>query len=114
MRVALHEFGHRVQAANPALDAIFQAYHARRTTGESLQQLRRLVPGVGYRTDEVSLPDKFIHPYFGKMYPGGALEMLTMTLERMLDNDSSGLLTLYQSDRELFELAVGLLTGWMP
>jgi SPP1 gp7 family putative phage head morphogenesis protein len=115
LRTALHEFGHRIQAANPALDRILQDYHARRTAGEQLVRMSALRPGWGYRASEVTKPDKFLDPYFGKIYgERGALEMLTMTYERLLGDDRAALLDLYLRDRELFELAVGLLTGWSP
>lgn len=121
LRTALHEFGHRIQAALPDLDRLFQDYHARRTAGEPLQRLRDLVPGAGYGPGEKTRPDKWMDAYFGKVYDEqrgtigeGALEMLTMTLERMLDRDVTALRLLYQRDRELFELAVGVLTGWAP
>lgn len=115
LRVAVHEFGHRIQSVLPALDRIFQDYHATRTAGESLVKLKTLQPNRAYKSDEVTLPDNWLNPYFGKMYgERGALEMLTMTFEHVLGGSPEALLDLYKRDRELFELAVGLLTGWAP
>lgn len=117
---AVHEYAHRVQAALPALDALFQDLHRRRTAGEDLRPLRTLTGG-SYRADERARPDKYINPYQGKEYSsGGALEVMTMALEYVLGADPARRETLqdlrrvYNEDRELFDFVVGLLFHWKP
>ena len=48
-------------------------FYKRRTDGESLQWL-----GTGYRSDEKTRKDNFIHPYMGKDYGGNDFELVSM------------------------------------
>lgn len=116
---AVHEYTHRLQAALPALDALFQDLHRRRTAGESLQSLRALT-GHAYRADERARPDKYINPYQGKEYADGAKEVMTMALEYVIGADAATRSTLhnfkrvYNEDRDLYDFVVGLLFNWKP
>lgn len=118
--VAVHEYAHRLQAALPELDRLFQDLHARRTAGAQLKPMRLF--GPGYARTEMTREDHYVHPYMGKEYSGrGALEVMSMALESVLSAAGSraphridDLRKMYTQDRELFDLAVGLLFGWKP
>ncbi len=119
VRSAVHEYAHRVQHALPGLDAYFQQLHRRRTGGEDLERLSVLTGNWAYRANERARPDDYINPYFGKEYPdngtiGGALEVMTMTFERVLGDRLDDFAQLAEGDRELLELAIGLLLRWRP
>lgn len=62
-RVAVHEFGHRMEHVIPAIRKLEKQFYDRRTAGESLQWL-----GPPYRKEEVTRFDKFLSPYMGKDY----------------------------------------------
>ncbi len=117
---AVHEYAHRVQAALPALDALFQDLHRRRTAGEPLVRLRDITGG-GYARNELTRRDKYIDAYQGKEYSGGrALEVMSMALETTLAVDPAAKHSLtrfnklYNEDREMFDFVVGLLFHWKP
>lgn len=122
---ALHEYAHRLQAALPALDKMFQDLHRRRTSGDKLKRLRDLVPGVNYGASEVAREDQYFNPYQGREYPNmGPMEVLTMAFEAVLGQaggsaSSRGQAARYFSaiwsqDREMVDLVVGLLLHWKP
>ena len=77
---AIHELGHRMERVVPGMLQAEQAFYNRRTAGESLQRLKD-VTGVGYRSDETTRKDDFIHPYMGKDYGGTAYELVSMGFE---------------------------------
>lgn len=121
--VAVHEFAHRLQASLPELDDLFQQLHRRRTDGTKLKRLRDLTGSRSYKTSEVTREDHYYSPYQGKEYGSGrgALEMMTMAFEALLSVHESSLphrvesfRKMYTVDREMFELAIGLLFGWKP
>lgn len=62
-RVAIHEFGHRMEHVMPELRKLEKQFYDRRTKGESLQWL-----GPPYGKNEVTRFDKFLDPYMGKDY----------------------------------------------
>ncbi len=120
---AVHEYTHRLQHALPRLDDFFQDLHHLRTAGDPLKTLRRLLPGRGYGTDEVTREDKYVHPYQGREYSHpslpyqgkhGALEVMTMAFEDVLANDARRLADLLSKDREMFNLVIGLLYHYVP
>jgi hypothetical protein len=122
---ALHEYAHRLQAALPALDKVFQDLHRRRTAGDKLKQLRELHPGSGYGRDEVTREDSYFTPYQGREYPhGGALEVMTMAFEAVLSQAGGAagsrgraehnFSRIWTFDREMVDLVVGLLLHWKP
>lgn len=78
---AVHELGHRFETTVPGLAALEQRFYERRTAGEPTQKLSSLVPGHGYRSNEVSRPDDFFDPYAGKVYPDKYFEVFTMGME---------------------------------
>lgn len=115
---AIHEYAHRLQAALPDLDALFQQLHRRRTAGDRLRHL-----GRGYGRNEVGREDHYFDAYQGKEYSsGGALEVLTMAFQALLSVDPAApdprhlqnFRAMYTQDPEMFRFAVGLLFGWEP
>ncbi|MEQ8346164.1 MAG: phage minor head protein [Sneathiellaceae bacterium] len=116
----VHEFTHRLQAAMPELDRYFQDLHKRRTVGEELLRLSQLT-GFAYGPRERARRDKYVNPYFGKEYwdlgpgqPEGALEVMTMSYDRLLGDNDEKWFEFLRHDRQLVELAIGLLFRWRP
>lgn len=116
---AEHEYAHRLQAALPKLDLLFQDEHRSRTAGEPRLNLKELHPNIGYRHDEFTRKDKYFDSYQGSEYtPGVALEVLTMAFHTILgemDWRNAGMWrNLLLIDPEMAHLAIGLLFGWKP
>ncbi len=118
---ALHEYAHRLQHAIPELDDYFQALHARRTAGDSLERLGNLYPKHGYGRSEVTRKDKYRNAYQGRIYSGqsylgkeGALEVMTMAFQDALSGNAADMLSLINTDREMFDLVIGLLFNYVP
>lgn len=118
---AVHEFAHRLQHALPELDDIFQELHRKRTSGDSLERLMDIT-NLRYGRGEVARKDKYLDPYQGKEYAWSkgheALEVMSMGLEAVLGVDVNRqetiarLQKMYDVDKEMVELVVGLLFGW--
>lgn len=118
---AVHEYAHRLQHAIPELDDIFQTLHERRTAQDPLERLRDLYPRIKYRIDEVVRKDQYRDYYQGKIYSKarylgkqGALEVMTMAFEDVLGGNARNLESLIESDREMFDLVIGLLFNYVP
>lgn len=88
----VHEMGHRFEELRPHIKAMEAAFVHRRTKGEKAQPLRSLRPGERYESNEVAKPDKFLHPYIGKIYENGTTaspyEVFTMGIQGMLGGSS--------------------------
>lgn len=110
----LHEFGHRLQAVMPELDALFARYWELRTKGEPMEKLAEILPGR-FRADELTKKDAFPHPYWGKIYGDEddpqPKEMLTMSFQALLGGDRE-LFDLLHSDEALFRFTLAVLTRW--
>jgi SPP1 gp7 family putative phage head morphogenesis protein len=109
---AVHEYGHRLQAALPELNAFFTDLHRRRTAGDPLKPLRNWSPG--YRANEMTREDKYVSPYQGKEYDGEPLEMLTMAFEWVLGPRLAAFEEFRAKDPEMFNLVIGLLFEYTP
>jgi hypothetical protein len=57
---AVHEFAHRIQAARPDLDDLFQQEHRLRTKHEKLQKLSDLTGIKSYAATELAKPDGYL------------------------------------------------------
>jgi hypothetical protein len=99
-----HEMGHLVEAIDTNVEAA-RAFVKKRATG-SATTLRKLVPGAGYRYDEIAYPDDFISPYVGKKYPD-CTEVFSMGLQYFSDPQKMFLLS--QKDPEHFSLMMGFV-----
>lgn len=73
---AFHELGHRFEDVVPGMLNAEKEYYERRTDGLQLEWL-----GKGYKRNEVSRKDDFIHPYMGKDYGGRFYELVSMGFE---------------------------------
>ncbi len=105
-RTVIHELGHWWETHDPRIHDACVAFLLRRTRGERPVALRDLFPQSRYRDDEVALPDKFLHPYVGKVYPGYyATEVLSMGLEMMATDP----LRLADEDPEWFVLIASII-----
>jgi len=83
IRTVVHEMGHWMEDKFPKVKELAHKFLDRRTAGESNQLLSSLVPGAGYKPDEVTKPDKFINPYVGKDYGADGSEVVSMGLEAL-------------------------------
>lgn len=110
----VHEFGHRLQAVMPELDALFARYWELRTKGDPIEKLTELLPGR-FRPDELTKKDAFPHPYWGKIYGSEdepqPMEMLTMSFQSLLGGEQE-LFDLLHGDEDLFRFALAVLTRW--
>lgn len=100
--------------------------HHRRTVNDPLKRLRDLKPGYNYRTHERTREDDYVNAYQGKVYSDpemlytgahGALEMMTIAYDTLLANARSydqELEKMLRDDREMADLAVGLLLRYDP
>lgn len=77
----VHEMGHRFEQVIMNLLWLEREFYAKRTAGESLEWL-----GSGYRRDEKTRRDQFVHKYMGKDYGGGAFELCSMGFEYLHTN----------------------------
>jgi len=82
VQTVIHEFGHWLEYSVDGLQDKAQAFLDRRTAGEKAQRLSDLT-GIRYSASEVAKKDKFKHPYMGKIYRGGATEIISMGLEEI-------------------------------
>lgn len=80
-RTVIHEYGHHVEFTNPQVKQRANAWLDRRTAGETPQKLSAVTGNKGYRSDEVTTPDKFVSPYIGKRYKDQSTEVISMGLE---------------------------------
>ena len=65
---ATHELGHRFESVIPGIKAIEKEFYDRRTEGEEEEKLSVVTKVRGYRSDEITKKDQFVHPYIGKVY----------------------------------------------
>ena len=99
--------GHHVEFEDKALLAAAKSWVKSRASGEQ-QPLSQLVKGSSYDSNEIALPDKFIDPYVGKIYPSST-EVFSMGLQHFTDKES--MLDLLKRDREHILLIVGAIHG---
>lgn len=106
--VVVHELGHVFERNAPEILQAIVDFHTRRTAGELAQRLRDLFPRHGYRRDELTKKDNYLHAYMGKTYSAGgairATELVSMGLE-MFARDPQALAA---HDPELFDLIYDL------
>jgi hypothetical protein len=105
-----HEWAHALETADErALNRSFQ-FHEARTKGETEKSLKELTGSSGYGDEERAKPDKYWHPYQGKMYEGGGYregtEMTAMGYQAMLDRTE-----ITMQDQETTWFMLGQLAG---
>ena len=116
--VMLHELGHRIEHARPALRWLEAEFYRRRTSRggrqEKARPLSELTGWAGYSDDELARKDRFTNAYIGKDYsrggrgPGASnfYEVLTMGLEGVFHGKHD-----VTNDRDLVEFIYGLLAA---
>lgn len=109
-RTVVHELGHWLD--EKALLAKSAAFLDSRTPGEQPQSMRRLTGNRGYRSGEIAKPDKFLHPYMGKVYTDRtgqpyATEILSMGLEYLYAEPER----FAREDPEYFRWVYGVVRG---
>lgn len=101
----IHEFGHHLENSSRNMQLKTKNFYNKRTKGEVEQKLSDVTGVKGYRFDEVTKMDKFIHPYMGKKYSGVNTELLSMGFEMMVANPKK----LAREDPEMFDLIYALM-----
>lgn len=105
----VHEIVHDLEFAYPDISAKTKAFLRSRANGQSPQSLRRLTGNRGYGTEEVAYEDNWVKNggahYMGKVYPDNATELLTMGVERMINDPKS----FADSDPEYFRFVLTIL-----
>ena len=96
---AFHELGHRFEDVVKGISEAEKVFYARRTAGESLQWL-----GQGYRKNELTRKDKFIHKYMGKDYGDKYHELVSMGFEYAYTNPTKLL-----EDEDFAQFVYGIL-----
>jgi hypothetical protein len=103
VKVAVHEFGHRVENIRPRTSIAERGCYDRRTKGEALEHM-----GPGYGKQEVTRKDDFGHPYIGKDYGGSKhFEILSMGAEDLMRVDGK-MPEILMGDDDMFDFIVGL------
>ena len=105
--VGVHEYGHAIEEVNGISD-ICKEFIRARSPGESPQKLRDLIPGSGFRDDEVCLPDKLWSPYIGKIYAHNGSEVTSMVAEAIADG---GIVSMIENDFDTVIFFFGLMAG---
>jgi hypothetical protein len=106
-----HEMAHHIEFRDPSIARAAKSFVEARARhvgrpGE-LVELRKLLPGEGYRPKEKALIGDFIHPYTGKVYPGMMTEVVTTGTERL--RTPKHMLELYRQDPEHFFFTLGAI-----
>ena len=102
----IHETMHWIEDMNPKVLANSLAFLEYRTQGEESQYLRKLTGNKKYTWDEVAKPDKFFHPYCGKIYKHSASEIMSMGVQKLFEAPEELL-----KDKEYFNFVIGNLRG---
>lgn len=105
--IVLHEFGHRLEKLVPGLKKQTMEYLNQRTLGEPVRPLRSVYPGLNYGSGPKVKPDKFAEPYFGRVYPDGTTEILSMGLESVIYSTNY----VWEQDRSMVEFIIGALAA---
>jgi hypothetical protein len=102
-KTQFHEMGHFTEFRDPDSGNLAKEWIQKRAEGEA-KPLAELTGNSGYRASETALPDKFIHSYVGKVYPGSITEVHSMGLESFADGHN--VVDLFKKDREHFDLMI--------
>lgn len=100
----IHEMGHWLEHTNDDVRREAIRFYRYRTSKDKLEHL-----GAGYRADEYTRKDRFIHKYMGKDYKGQVTELVSLGLEQM----SRAPYKLASKDPEMFDWLYRLVRG-MP
>lgn len=101
---AFHEMGHFYEELFPEIRKLEHQFYNRRTEGEELQWL-----GRGYKRNEVTRFDNFVHPYMGKDYGNtetSGYEIFSMGMESIFKGSHN-----LARDPEYQDLILGILAS---
>ena len=105
----LHEMMHSLEYSRPEVSRRTKAFLKKRAAGESPKRLRDLTGVQGYKPSEIAVEDKFRERggehYMGKIYNRESTEILTMGVERLLNDPTA----FFQQDREYFDFMIEVL-----
>lgn len=101
----VHEIGHWLEQSAPEILQRIVDFHDQRTKGDQEEALYKLFPGRGYKRDEKTKKDNYLHAYMGKAYREfngkvRATEQVSMGLEQFARDP----FRLAQHDPEMFDL----------
>ena len=111
--IANHEIGHAMEHSLKEIRRLEQAFYDRRTRGERLVKMNDVVPGAGYRRDEITRLDAFLNPYMGKDYGGHWFELLSMGHEWVFTPYKGNRMQaeLWDRDTDFLDFILGLLAA---
>ncbi len=101
-----HEVAHWIEIRNPQVKEAAKEFYDRRTKGEKLVSLNKVMSTKGYGREKTKV-DKFANPFMGKHYEDGSTEILAMGVEYMMASPSQ----LAKKDPEMFDFIYKLLRG---
>jgi SPP1 gp7 family putative phage head morphogenesis protein len=105
----LHEMMHSLEYSRPEVSRRSKAFLKKRGAGQEPVSLRKLTGNSGYKANEIAVEDKFLERggshYMGKIYNRESSEILTMGVERLLNDPTS----FYQQDKEYFNFMIEIL-----
>jgi hypothetical protein len=118
MRVAMHEFAHRVEATTPHVTAYEDAFLKRRAGHLPVQDGSEVTPekisSIYSGKKEVGFKDNFPSHYMGKVYHGSSYkEILSMGMESVFSGTNGGLVGLdnYSADADYKKFILGVLAS---
>lgn len=114
-KTVIHELGHALDFGSShgpktekySVNAHALAFLEKRTKGETAKKLKDLTGNSNYDNDEIAKPDKFSHPYMGKIYKGVTSEIISMGIEEMWSNPAK----FAKEDPEYFDFIYTTLEG---
>lgn len=100
--IQFHEMAHHTEFQDVTTGFMAKQWIQSRSEGEpkSLSELT----GDNYKASETAFPDKFIHPYVGKLYSGLITEVHSMGLQCFADGHS--VVELFKKDPDHFNLMI--------
>jgi hypothetical protein len=118
MRVAMHEFAHRVEATTPHITAYEDAFLKRRAGHLPVEGNSEVTPeklsSIYSGKKEVGFKDNFPSHYMGKVYHGSSYkEILSMGMESVFSGTNGGLVGLdnYSADADYKKFILGVLAS---
>lgn len=113
----VHEHGHWVEQFNPRIGSAAKRFLESQRYSSTPERLKDLIPGSGYRNDEVAFDGPWFSPYVGKRYPADqmkhgrdsveapASEVLAMGIEGLFASPVSRQRLAQHEDHALFIFA---------
>lgn len=118
MRVAMHEFAHRVEATSPYVTAYEEAFLKRRAghfSEDGASEPEKLTSIYeGSKKKEMGYKDNFPTHYMGKVYSGSSYkEILSMGMESVFAGTNGGLVGLgnHKADADYKKFILGVLAS---